>query len=297
MRRVCRIYLPYLTALGIAVVIFSVCFGGEVKWAGSWFNHAWRATLSVNDISHHLLFLGPFPTDRIVPVIWSLVYEMRISLMFPLVVAFLVRAPSALTLSISLLMSGAVLAVFVITGSDPMAASIDGDLLMTLHYLLMFIVGGLLAKHRHALVRSFDTRRRNIALLFASLILYFLARPMTMRVDGALNGFLFDWLVMLGAAGLITSAITFAPLVRLLKARPLLYLGHISFSVYLFHTIVLLGVAHYFTTSPLFAITLALVLVLPVSALAYRFIEKPTIRIGAALTRPEASIGKNTETA
>lgn len=165
---------------------------------------------------------------------------------------------------------------------------------MTLHYLLMFIVGGLLAKHRHALVRSIDTRHRNAALLLTSLALYVLARPLTMRIDGALNGFLFDWLVTLGATGLITSAITFAPLARLLKAKPLLYLGHISFSLYLFHTIVMLGVAHYFAAPPLLSIALTLVLILPVSALAYRFIEKPTIRIGVALGRPETSIGKTT---
>ncbi|MGI4861203.1 MAG: acyltransferase family protein [Janthinobacterium lividum] len=294
-RRIWRLYFPYLAAVGIGVIVFSACFSGKVEWAGSWFNAPWPGTLGIADISNHLLFLGQFPTDRIVPVIWSLVYEMRISLIFPLVVSLLVRMPSALAFLIAMLGSGSVYAIFAATGTHAMDASISGDWLMTLHYLLMFVVGGMLAKHRHALVAHFDTTRRNVALLLVSLVLYFLSRALTINIHGTLNGFLYDWLAMLGAAGLIASTITFAPLARLLNVGPLMYLGRMSFSIYLFHTIVLLGVIHYVVAPPLVAIALAGILILPVCALAYRFIEQPTMRIGATLSRSDNPVGRTTK--
>lgn len=293
-RRICRIYIPYLAAIGISVMVFSTCFNGEVTWAGDWFNRSWNASLGINDISNHLRFLGQYPTSHLVPVIWSLVYEMRISLVFPLVVIFIVSAPSLLVFLTAALLSAMVFFVFNKTGIDPIQASINVYWLMTLHYLFMFVIGGLLAKHRYAIFHHISTHRRNVVVLLLGIVFYFFSRPMTMRVEGTLNGFLFDWFITLGAAGLITSTITFAPLARLLTAKPLIYLGHISFSMYLFHTIVLLGIVHYFVGPPLLILALAFILVFPVSALAYHFIEKPTIRIGTLLGQTSVPIVETT---
>jgi peptidoglycan/LPS O-acetylase OafA/YrhL len=72
------------------------------------------------------------------------------------------------------------------------------------------------------------------------------------------------------------------------NARALRYLGEISYSVYLVHSLVMDVLLHLSLTGLPFLLC-AVPLTLGVSALTYRYIERPGIALARRLTRPRAS--------
>lgn len=287
-RRVCRIYLPYLGALAVAFACLAYSAAGPVDWAGPWFNSYWTHAPSAADLTRHLLFILPFDTSQLDPVVWSLAYEMRISLIFMPVVLLVFRVPVWQTLAISALLSASVCAYAVHTRHAIIQASIAAEWLPTLHYLLMFVAGAALAKHRSAIAAWFDRRTRGTAmLLFAvSLALYVTARPASMLLpDIIARDYLFDWIVLVAVCGIIACAVAMPVVERLFAIAPLPFLGRISYSLYLYNAIVLFTVVHlagdrFGATVPLL---IAAVLTIPVSHLAWLLVERPSIRLGSRL--------------
>ncbi|MGH8781076.1 acyltransferase family protein [Paraburkholderia sp.] len=287
-RRVCRIYLPYAGALTVAYACVAYCAGGPIDWAGPWFNSYWNQAPAAGDLIRHLLFILPFDTGQLDPVVWSLVYEMRISLIFMPVVLLVFRVPVWQTLTISALLSAAVCAYAVHTRHAIIQASIAAEWLPTLHYLLMFVAGAALAKHRGAIGTWFSYRTRGTAMSIfsASLALYVVARPLSMLMpDIIASDYLFDWIVLVAVCGIIACAVAVPIVERLFAIVPLPFLGRISYSLYLYNAIVLFAVVHiagdrFGATMPLL---IAAVLTIPVSHLAYLLVERPAIRLGSRL--------------
>jgi peptidoglycan/LPS O-acetylase OafA/YrhL len=286
-RRVCRIYLPYLAVLFAAFSIINLINIEPVKWAGSWFNDIWTGSFSGREMLDHLLFIGEYKANRVLPVIWSLIYEMRISLTMPLVVYCVSRFSARTCLAAALCIS---LVSFVFaTGrntDETSSPSFSGDWAMTAHYLGMFIVGATLAFHRVRWQRWLDKRGRTMLVLAASLTLYFLSRLVLSITSGAIGQYIFDWSVVAGAAGLVCTAIVSKRFTLVLARRPIVFLGTISYSLYLTHTVVFLTVIHLMPASGSAwrSIVTAAVLVIPVAALTHFVVERPAILLGKFLT-------------
>ena len=286
-RRICRIYLPYLCVLFAAFSAISLINMEPVDWAGSWFNDIWTGSFSGREVLDHVLFIGQYKANRVLPVIWSLIYEMRISLAMPLVVIgvsrFSARTCLAAALCISLVSFLLAMGRNVdVTGSP----SFTGDWAMTAHYLGMFIVGATLARHRASWQRWLSKGNRATVVLAASLTLYFLSRSVMSITTGVVGQYIFDWCVVAGAAGIVCTAIASRRFTRVLARRPIVFLGTISYSLYLTHTVVLLAVIHLMPASGSAwqAITMAAVLVIPVAAVTHFVIERPSILLGKFLT-------------
>lgn len=286
-KRICRIYLPYLCVLFAAFSAISLINIEPVEWAGSWFNDIWTGSFSGREILDHLLFIGQYRANRVLPVIWSLIYEMRISLMMPLVVygvsRFSARTCLAAALCISLVSCRFAMGRNVDETSSP---SFSGDWAMTAHYLGMFIVGATLARHRPSWQRWLAKGDRTKLVLAASLTLYFLSRSVLSITTGVIGQYIFDWCVVAGTAGIVCTAIASKRFTLVLARRPVVFLGTISYSLYLTHTVVLLAVIHLMPApeSAWWAITTAAVLVIPVAAVTHFVIERPSILLGKFLT-------------
>jgi peptidoglycan/LPS O-acetylase OafA/YrhL len=286
-KRICRIYLPYLAVLFAAFSAINLINIEPVKWAGSWFNDIWTGSFTGREILDHLLFIGQYKANRVLPVIWSLIYEMRISLLMPLVVycvsRFSARACLAAALLISMVSFLFAMGRNVDESSSP---SFSGDWAMTAHYLGMFIVGATLARHRASWQRWLAEGNRTMLVLAASLTLFFLSRLMLSITSGAIGQYIFDWCVVTGAAGMVCTAIASRRFTLMLARRPFVFLGTISYSLYLTHTVVLLAVIHLMPASgsARWAITMAAVLVIPVAAVTHFVIERPSILLGKFLT-------------
>lgn len=287
-RRICRICLPYLGAVAIAYASYVLVYAGSIGWAGEWFNGSWSTTLAGTDLIGHLLFLPPFQSDRLDPVVWSLVYEMRISLVFVPVVFFVTRYPARWSVLAAGAGSMAVCALAISSNHPVIQASVATEWLPTLHYLFMFVVGAALTKHRGDISTTLGrmTPPTRIGLVAGSLALYVSARPISFLVHGILSDYLFDWLVLAAVSGIIACAIAIAPFSRILLSPPLAFIGKISYSLYLFHTVVLLGVVHVLGKfGPVPSLVIAALLIVPVSYLGYVCLERPGIRLGGALAR------------
>ncbi len=285
-KRLCRIYLPYLVVLLAAFSVINMMSIEPVDWAGSWFNDIWTGQLSVADIRDHILFIGQYRANRVIPVIWSLIYEMRISLILPFVAYWVARTTARLCLTAALLISMASFALVLAEGRDASSANFIGDWAMTGHYLGIFIVGATLAVHRARWRRWLAKRDRAAAVLAGSVALYFLSRSVMSVSSGAIGQYVFDWCVVAGAAGIVCTAIVSKRFALALAARPIVFLGTISYSLYLTHTVVLLAVVHLMPSPDSLwrAIMTAAVLVIPVAAATHFVVERPTILLGKFLT-------------
>jgi peptidoglycan/LPS O-acetylase OafA/YrhL len=286
-RRICRIYLPYLAVLFAAFSAINLINIEPVKWAGSWFNDIWTGSFSGREILDHLLFIGQYKANRVLPVIWSLIYEMRISLMMPLVVYCVSRFSARACLSAALFIS--VISFLFAMGrnaDETSSPSFSGDWAMTAHYLGMFIVGGTLARHRVSWQQWLAKGNRTMFVLAASLTLFFLSRLVLSITSSAVGQCIFDWCVVAGAAGMVCTAIASRRFTLMLARRPFVFLGTISYSLYLTHTVVLLAVIHLMPASGSAwrAITMATVLVIPIAAVTHFVIERPSILLGKFLT-------------
>ncbi|MFM0736603.1 acyltransferase [Paraburkholderia xenovorans] len=294
-RRICRIYLPYAGAIAFAYACYVFTYGGTVDWAGPWFNGGWQPTLAGVDLVRHVLFVLPFQSDRLDPVVWSLVYEMRISLIFMPIVVVMRYLPTWCSLFGAAAISLAVGVHAMWTAHPVIQASVSAEWLPTLHYLLMFVAGGALAKHRREIAARLSgtpaAGRLGFVVLGGSLLLYAAARPMSFVVSGVLSDYLFDWFVLLAVCGIIASAVSVASFARLLLVWPLPFLGKISYSLYLFHAVVLLAVVHVSATSlgATWSLILAALMIVPVSYLGYVCLERPGISLGGLLARKLAS--------
>jgi peptidoglycan/LPS O-acetylase OafA/YrhL len=286
LRRICRIYLPYLAVLIVTFSIVDAISVRSVSWASNWFNQIWSGPFTGTEIVDHFIFIGRFNAYQMNPVIWSLIYEARISLIMPLVVFLLAQVSARKALLAALAISVLAFVLLGIEGGEPLSANFDGDWPMTLHYLGMFIVGATLAIHR-ASWRQWLMKDGRTRIVFAiSVVLYFTSRSVLSITMSALGQCLFDWLVAAGTAGLISTSLVSARFASVLALRPITFLGMISYSLYLTHVVVLLTVVHLMPSADSMwrTIVTAALLVVPVATVAHFAIERPAMMLGHFLT-------------
>ncbi len=281
-RRICRIYLPYLGAVGLAVVLDALCSRHGIDALSGWFNRAWRVTPEGGLIIQHLWLIGSFDSNEYDPVLWSLVQEMRLSLVFPLLMLAVNCYSWKFMLGVAVSVGGFGGFLF------NLAPSYSADLLLTLEYAGLFIVGALLAKHRRALVRQYHRLPRwGHYVLFAGAITCYTAAWWLYGI-GWLRMFtvVTDFIEASGAVVLLMLGLASSRVAGLLLREPLPFLGRISYSLYLYHAIVLLAAVNLLYGSlPLPCILLlAFFMAVLVAVVAHYSIEVPAIALGAVLS-------------
>ncbi len=271
-KRWARVWIPYIVVVSVAGLA-NFCFGQlAVPGTSSWFQGAWQQ-LSWEGYINHLLLIGnlePF-SGQFIPVVWSLRYEMLSSLAFPLLL-FLSRSLSW--------------PVVVLIGA---ALNLLGHLyegsLRPLQFLLMFLVGILLARHRERLIALFKSLPRvsHVPILTVGLGLYICTWLGWHGSRTPLESALLDWGITLAAALAIMVALASRTANYLLTWRPVVWLGRISYSIYLTHTLVMLVMVHVFGRMiPIWSLLVACVpLTLLVSHFTYLWVERPAIGWGS----------------
>ena len=281
-RRIFRIYMPYLVALILAVLGASLFHGPITR--SQWLHQFWSEPVDWHLVAQHIIFLGKYNTDQFDNPIWSLVYEMRVSFVFPFLcwIALKMRPVQSLILAVTI--SG--ISIFTSTLLPPDRSSTS--IIYTMHYAALFVVGIYLARQRRCISESLGHRSRQarlgIAALSASLYVYgaFVCIAIARKFGKFDLHHSEDWLTALGAVGLIVMSLNSASIRRILLWRPVLALGKMSYSVYLLHFIVLLLFVHLlYGRFPLLIIfTICLVVVIAASWVFYRWVEIPFISLG-----------------
>jgi peptidoglycan/LPS O-acetylase OafA/YrhL len=285
-RRIARIWIPYVAAVAIGVILAAALGSEFLPGSSEWVNARWHEGAAFGPVAEHVALIGPISDDgQYVPVIWSLTEEMRVSLIFPLLVAsvlFLGWRRSLLG-AVALCVVGVVLSTRV--WSD----------FATLKYIVCFVAGALLALHRQRISSALSrtTTARRISMFVAAILLYtWFAWVPTSITPGRLhlvahNDVLYVLLETVAACIFIALAQQPGRARELLRARVPQYLGRISYSLYLLHTLVLLAALH--INDGRISVPLLYPAVLAVSIIAsdvlQRIVERPAQHLGRVLAR------------
>ncbi|MED0936427.1 acyltransferase [Bacillus mobilis] len=272
-KRTFRIYIPYYFSIATAITLSLLLSSGKIDSLSNWYNRlSWVNPLDWDLLIGHILLIGDFNSGAYNNVIWSLVHEMRISIIFPLVMFFVVRYSFKINIAIFLPLS---ILGFNLGGY--------GD---TLGYLVMFVIGALLAKNRMYFIEKYITlnKHKKIVYFLVGLLFYSLHAPGSISATGY---FLVNILNSLGCSIIIIAALSNGIFTKFLLNKVINYLGKISYSLYLFHFIVLVACIKIFYGIMPMGVILALVFVISliVSTISYYLIEIPSMKYGKRLAR------------
>lgn len=272
-RRVCRIYLPYLAALSLALTCDWLFH--ERPILSPFVANAWSVPVSVRLIAQHIGFVGVYDYTQVNPAFWSLVHEMRISLVFPLLCLALYRlrlAPALLTLA-ALTCLGTVLS---------MQMPSQARTFVTIHYLAVFGLGALLAKNLLQIANWYTTlgSATKVSAAFLGAVLY------VSRTEGMASriGSLADFPVALGATLLVILVLNSATLKALLALGLPRFLGRISYSLYLVHVTVLFVLLHFLAGNRPLLPAIYLAGAIACAYVLWKFVEQPSIQLGKSLS-------------
>ena len=292
LRRCCRIYPPFAAAILFSALLWMIVRPEPIPALSVWFNDlAWTDPPTPKLISEHLLMTGIAGHDSLNPVMWSLVYELRISIVFPLLWLLVRRWPRAS-------LAGALL-VHVMAG---LAVGCEGrpdctpfrgqDLLdsfvLTGYFAVFFVAGMVIARDRHLITSWLRGLSRWWIAMLSIAAIYSVILPYVPRLTPVLPA---DLSFGLGSALMIALALGSPAWSRVLHLRPLLWLGRVSYSLYLTHNIVLLAVVHllYPEINGLPLLALVVLASLLVAEISYRMVEAPSIWLGRQVSRGRAT--------
>jgi peptidoglycan/LPS O-acetylase OafA/YrhL len=304
-RRFFRIYIPYAVAM---IIVFFTCYAFSVDGfnnASNWLSGKWNEPATITTIIQHLLLLGKFSTTEYNPIVWSLTQEMRISLIFPLIMILVKK------LDWKVLFVGFMFSVLSGINNIILLENKVGYYMSftdTLHFILMFLIGAILATHRNVLVEKYTNLSpvKKLTLIIVGVLCYCYSRIASLlAVYLGLESFskfmlvVSDWGIAIGASIFIVAALSRGRLSTFLLKKPILYLGKISYSLYLFHLPVLFT-AFFFLSNRLATeviFLIATVSILLVSSISYYFVEKPTIQLGKKISQRHKRNKKNAKEA
>jgi peptidoglycan/LPS O-acetylase OafA/YrhL len=278
-RRVFRIWVPFALVI-LAAAALALGLSGPLPQL-PWINESWSVPVTWQLVAGHLLMLGIPAYVTLDNPIWSLIHEMRISLVFPLLARLAGRGVSRLLagsvalftlLSITHLTGPVIAQVHSQTGRELLHSLVD-----TARYCLFFVLGIVLATRGDRITERLRqlpaARRRQLwALAFLLLAIPYVA------------GYL-ELAYALGAALLLALCMG-SPRVRQWLAAPwLTWLGKVSYSLYLVHLLVLLTLVHTLRGLMPLPVILALAVTgsFAAAALCNRLIEMPANRLGRRL--------------
>jgi peptidoglycan/LPS O-acetylase OafA/YrhL len=274
MRRVCRIYIPYLFALVLSVLACSLFVNRPVHGLSEWFYKTWTGPVQWGLVLKHILFIGPsYNVREFNTAFWTLIIEMRVSIIFPFFLLLMRR--------LSLFGALMLCVISQIIGS---VAETHCPPLQIMGWTSLFIAGAIVAREVNRVPsRLADIFSRRFVAL-SCIALYLFANYLTKWLRGWES--VARGLCIAGALGTLCAALYNRDLRVLLHTRVLLFVGRISYSLYLLHATVLYITLHlFYGTLPkplLFLLYLAASII--AAALSYSLVEVPAMELGRRLT-------------
>lgn len=268
-RRFCRIYIPFIVAILLAAALFQYSDVNYVPFVSDWFNNdSWSEPLTPALLLGHVLMFGTKPEMSLNNVMWSLVHEVRISIMFPAIMIMVMRSTRwSIVVSLLLLLLSGVLHRII-------PGAVADTWLDTLWYIPFFVAGALIARHRNAISIATSKLGRRFEWLAVGVAIVLLAIPAGVPFAELPYGVAGAMLIILAVAG--------GEFAKLMGASLFQWLGRVSYSLYLVHLPIILTMVHLLAGMwPLSAIlALSLLASLTVAELMYRAVERPSIALG-----------------
>jgi peptidoglycan/LPS O-acetylase OafA/YrhL len=286
-KRVCRIYIPFAVVVFVAALFSCIPAVREpLAGVGNWLNEQ-MGSVGSSALAGHFLMIGTQPDIALDSPLWTLIYEMRVSLIFPLLIILCRDTRLALPVAAIMLVASTRLLVALGSVAPWKVDTFWITILWTVRMIPYFMFGILLSKHSDE-VRKFTQRVPvpiRIALLVVPIVTF------TIEHRGYLS-IRRDTLYDISAAMVVVLALDTPQITAMLNRVVLQWLGRISYSVYLIHTPVVVLVFHALIgRTTLWSIVLAATgVTLATATLTYRFVEMPAIRLGQRAARPRPII-------
>jgi len=280
-RRIFRIYVPFVAALILSAIGCTVFYKTHLQLT-DFYMKTWQDPVTLRDFLHQLT-MPDIPTLN--GAMWSLRYEMELSILFPFICWFLARSrylPFVLLPAIRLLQMWIAHRTFTAFHAE---LTILSDFL---YYSLFFIAGALLARERAILLRFTFLLKAPVLYLSVVVALLLYYHRMFLHLSTPQG----ELLTLIGSLILLVAVQD--PRASLgMNNAVCQYLGRISYSMYLIHYVVLFALfdlAYGRIPFPLL-ICLCLVATLAVSHLFCISVEEPSLRLGKYLSKrlPRAS--------
>lgn len=275
-RRVFRIYPAFLAAVGICLLLKHTAFDPAAASPFSdWFAKYWRTPVSWSETMRVLTLIGNGLNIEDNPVIWSLTYEMRISLLFPIIILVVNRGSARSNL----------FALGIVYVCSFLLCS-NG----TVRYFPHFVLGAVCARHFGKISTWLKSRPLSVKLIWggSAWLLYEAKTWLPFDHPTLQTKFLLEQAAAIGAAGFILACASFPTLGKLLQQRIFRFIGVTSYSFYLLHFIMLVALSPLvYARVPSFGVTWAIALVVSyaVALLVYRWIEIPFMTLGGRVAR------------
>ncbi|PJI50336.1 MAG: hypothetical protein CTR55_04820 [Pseudomonas sp.] len=286
--RLARLYVPFVFSLAFSVAGYYLLSFAGFHWEKGWLN-APKPVLTYDVIVNHLTWLGVYDASEINTPVWTLVHEMRVSIVFPLIYLFIRRWNHRALLCFVLLN----LLILVYGFLQPSTWTMPRhNILTTVQIAGFFAAGAWVALNIDELLKWCSllsgTRRMGMWFLALSLYAYPFDNPWSppQRMIGDL---------VTGAGVMLLIVMSFSikkESVFFLLGR---WLGKISYSLYLTHYVVVY--ACLIVLLPRYGAAAVWGLAVPLSLifgyLGYLLVERPCIRLSRAIFRSKALVRNN----
>lgn len=264
-KRIFRIYPAFLLAILIALILKYYFYDvTSVNEFSLWFRKPWAWNWN-SAVAHETLktftLIGKFNPDLIIPAIWSLIIEMRISIILP----FLIIIASRGNLLFNLLF----FLVLTYWGQTSETA------------LGVFFIGILIAKYKEPLITKLKSQSNwfiAMLILFA-IVLYTIDFTFGLNTSHAIVRGIINYSVSIGSGIFIIVLISRPKAADFLKRPVFIFLGEVSYSFYLIHMPILYVMCSVFsfkyTLSPLYILLSSLSISFILSYIMLVGIERP----------------------
>ncbi|MBR8434836.1 acyltransferase [Burkholderia cenocepacia] len=278
-RRIVRIWIPYVVAL-IGFILLSEATMGYRGGLYPWANDAFRATFEWRNLLQHVLLIGPNYDIRYMGVSWSLVHELRVSLVLPFLLVLLWSRRWTVILFAAV--ATFYLGHWLLDRAGQTVYSIG--LRNTVYVAAMFMMGIMIARYREGIIAAAGGLSRETRLVLIGLAVTF--------YGGSFWNFGISFLpwypvgALLGCSALVCLGMTSSGENVIVHSRFSQWLGKVSYSLYLWHPAVLMVCFRCMNeTNPIVIALVAIAATFVISDLSYRFVEVPSISLGRSLAR------------
>ena len=274
-RRTFRIYIPFVFALALSALCCRIFYGTHLPLT-SFYMTTWQTPVTASLFARELLM----PANSVLNgAIWSLRYEMEVSIIFPVLCGLLLRTGRYSWLVLCILLRAADWSLVHGHFGGPNIVAIN--LARFFYFSIFFIIGATLARERAVLAHRVSLISKSAIWAFFLLAMTLYCNTMFAHTSVPTG----DFFTMLGASAVII-LVQDRRLKLGLNSAIGQYLGRISYSMYLVHYTVLFALFDLaYPTVPIIALgILCAVATLIVAHIFCIFIEEPAHTAGKRLS-------------
>lgn len=281
-RRMCRIYLPFLfSALAAGALWYLVSGIPQSPVNFPW--NEWGQHINIKSFMSMVFATGFMDSKNLNPPIWTLVIELRVAIIFPILVWWVRKFGiyGVVASVVAGFVSSKILMMVEPGSLMYFQKTVLGGVMLTIYYSVYFVFGIYLAMH-------LDNFKKLMAMIPAymhgilGLVLFLIP------VSAASLPYTLEQLALAGiGCYLIIACICLPKFEKFLLNAQLQWLGKISYSLYLTHMPVMFTIIYIlYDTLPLYQILiLAMPVVFIAAHLSQKYVEQPSIEFGKFLLR------------